>query len=184
MRDLATGRRRAIVSLDPVRAGSFDLAFSPDGSRLALRGDGQPGGTMPVSVWRLATGEKEKVFAGRRSFQFMSFARDGQSLFLGGDHDVSVWRMQPAVEFDAFANHGAEAWAVAFSPDGATVASGGDDKGLRLWDPATGRERVAPMRHAATVSTLAFRPDGRVIAAGCLGPAGQSPALGRRHRPR
>ena len=168
-RDLATGRKREIVSLDPVRAGSFDLAFSPDGSRLALRGEGQPGGTLPVSVWRLATGEKEKVFEGRRSFQFMSFARDGRSLFLGGDHDVSVWRMQRVVAFDAFANHGAEAWAVAFSPDGATVASGGDDKGLRLWDPSTGRERVAPMRHATMVSTLAFRPDGRVIAAGCIG---------------
>ena len=50
---------------------------------------------MPAAVWQLATGVREKVFAGRRTFQYMAFARDGESLFLGGDHDVSLWRMQP-----------------------------------------------------------------------------------------
>lgn len=167
-RDLATGRARTIVSFDPVRTGSFDFAFSPDGMRLALRGDGHPGGLLPASVWRLSTGAREKVFPGRRTFQFMAFSRDGRSLFLGGDHELSSWPIDPPEEFDAFANHRAEAWAVGFAPDGGAVASGGDDRMLRIWDPATGRERVAPMAHAATVSALAFRPDGRAIASACL----------------
>ncbi len=168
VRDLATGRRRAIASLDPARIGTFNLSFSPDGSRLALYGYGQPGGTMPTAIWRVATGSREKVFPGRRTFQYMSFAADGASVYLGGDHDLSIWRPDPADDISSFANHQGEVWTVAFSPDGETVASGGSDDTLRLWDPATGRERIALRGHTATVSTLAFRPDGLAIASGSL----------------
>jgi eukaryotic-like serine/threonine-protein kinase len=168
LRDLQTGRQRVIVSLDPVRVGSFNLTFSPDGSQLALYGSGQPGGMVPTSLYEVATGTPQRNFPGRRTFQYMSFAPDGKSLFLGGDHDLSIWRLQPAQEFDTFVDHHAEVWAAAFSPDGRTVASGGDDDTLRLWEPETGRERASVTAHKATVSSLAFRPDGRVIASGSL----------------
>jgi WD40 repeat protein/serine/threonine protein kinase len=167
-RDLATGRRQPLCSLNAGCLGSFDLTFSPDGRRLALHGYAQPGGTIPTAVWRLATGAREAIFPGRHSFQYLAFARDGQRLFLGGDHDVSVWRIQPSLEFDAFPGHRREAWAVAVAPDGRSVASGGDDDTLRIWDPSSGRERTPPMRHPATVSAVAYRPDGRVLATGCF----------------
>jgi len=62
--------------------GDFSFTFSPDSSRLALFGEGQPGGMIPTAIYRLATGLKEKVFPGRRTFQYMSFAPDGKSLYL------------------------------------------------------------------------------------------------------
>jgi WD40 repeat protein len=166
--ELATGRERALVSLDPARVGAFNVAFSPDGCRLALDGYGLPGGALPAAVWRVATGSKEKVFPGRRTAQLLAFAADGRSLFLGGGHDLSVWRPEPAADFEAFTGHNDEVWAVAFSPDGKTVASGGDDEALRLWDPSTGRERAVLWGHAATVSAVAFRPDGHLIASAGL----------------
>jgi WD40 repeat protein len=168
LHDLATGRSRVLVALDPARVGTFNLAFSPDGSRLALHGGGRPGGAMPAAIWRVATGSSEKTFPGRRTFQYISFAADNTSLYLGGDHDLSIWRPYPASEFDTFANHQDEVWAVALAPDGATAASGGSDNTLRLWDPATGREIAVLAGHRATVAALAYRPDGLAIVSGVL----------------
>lgn len=53
--------------------------------------------------------------------------------------------------------------AVAFSPDGKLIASGGRDKTVRLWDAASFHAVGDPMRHDDQVTSLAFTPDGRRI---------------------
>ena len=52
-------------------------------------------------------------------------------------------------------------YAVAFSPDGRYLASGGLDRTLRLWDRATGNEIRPFYGHEGFVRGLAFSPDGR-----------------------
>jgi WD40 repeat protein len=60
----------------------------------------------------------------------------------------------------------APVYALAFSPDGRTLAAAGADGNIRLWDVATQQEIGAPMTAgSAPVYALAFSPDGRTLAA-------------------
>src|SRR5262249_37094711 len=64
----------------------------------------------------------------------------------------------------ALTGHTATVDAVAFSPDGRTVASGSVDHSVRLWETATGQEVRCFEGHAEDVKGVAFAPNGRVLA--------------------
>jgi WD40 repeat protein len=61
--------------------------------------------------------------------------------------------------------HKGRVTALAYSPDGTTLVTGGDDRKVRLWG-LEGSERLVLKGHPATVYAAAFSPDGSLLATG------------------
>jgi len=57
---------------------------------------------------------------------------------------------------------------MAFSPDGKTVAAGGRDRVVRLWDVESGKPLDELKGHPGTLRALTFSPDGKLLASGDL----------------
>ncbi len=58
---------------------------------------------------------------------------------------------------------------IAYSPDGRFIASGGEDKMVKIWDVATARELRTLTGHINDVTSVAFSPNGELVAGGSLG---------------
>jgi WD40 repeat protein/serine/threonine protein kinase len=84
----------------------------------------------------------------------------------------------PVLKLEAFNVRAAPCDAVAWSPDGKLIASGAQDRVVRLWDAATGAQVRALPGHSRTVSVLAFSRDSKRLASASGGINRQAPMFG------
>jgi WD40 repeat protein/class 3 adenylate cyclase/tRNA A-37 threonylcarbamoyl transferase component Bud32 len=76
------------------------------------------------------------------------------------------WQRQIHLELRTLRGHGAAVCGVAFSPDGTRVVTCSFDKTAKVWDPATGKERLTLSGHSSRVTAVAFSPGGDRIVTG------------------
>lgn len=99
----------------------------------------------------------------------LSFSKDGAMLFVAAG-EAGISGVAYAVQVSdgsivkKFEGHRDALHALALSPDGKTLATGGYDQKIRLWEIASGKESHLLAGHNGSINGLAFRPDGKVLA--------------------
>jgi WD40 repeat protein/serine/threonine protein kinase len=69
-------------------------------------------------------------------------------------------------ELLTFEGHAGFVTSVAYSPDGYRLATGSEDKTIRIWDATTGAVMHLLQGHAEAVRSLKYSPDGQCVASG------------------
>jgi WD40 repeat protein len=83
---------------------------------------------------------------------------------VGSDGVGRVYDLATRREVLTLSGHNGPVGAVAVSPDGETIATGGADGTAKLWDADTGQEILTLTGHTKAVYSVAFSPDGRLLA--------------------
>jgi WD40 repeat protein len=149
----------------------FALAYSPDGTRIATGSS-----TGEIRIWDATSGETLRAIDGHISrTTSLAFSPDGlilasassdltELIGVASGPPVKLWNMPSGTLAGTLSGHAGRVTAIAFSPDGAQLATGGwDDMTLRIWDVATQTE-VRATYVDDWITDLAFSPDGAVLA--------------------
>src|SRR5262249_44576971 len=133
-------------------------AFSPDNRLLAC--GGVFGG---LTVRDASTGYSPQKLGWTGDVFCVDFSRDGRLFAASGITQVKVWNTNGFKELWSLAQPAA-VLNLRFSPDGRRLATGGNDRIVRLWDMETGKEVFNFPGHHTRVSCVDFSPDGRLLA--------------------
>jgi WD40 repeat protein len=100
------------------------------------------------------------------------FPRDPRLVVLGGKegnlraYGMSAKANESGKEIGSFKGHSGTIRCIACTADGKTMVSGSDDKTVRVWDVASGKQ-LQRFSHPSMVTHLVITPDGRYIVSAC-----------------
>ncbi len=161
----ALGDRKPRLLRRGAIAGAAVLSFSADGRTLAsLTQNG------PVQFWDAATGEAAPLaIAEARQWTCLAFSPAGGLLAAANarEFEIVLYDLSTGRRRQTLTGHKAPILCMAFTADGKTLATGGMDQTVKLWDVETGREKIGGfLGHVDAVTTVAIHPDGKTVATG------------------
>ncbi|MDE2832798.1 MAG: hypothetical protein OXN20_21985 [Gemmatimonadota bacterium] len=118
--------------------------------------------------WHLPDGAIARLGKGSisGSDRAVAFSPDGQRFAVASDIGVWLYDMATSRELALLTRHTDRVNVVAFSPDGAKLASGSYDRTVKVWDVATGETITTLEGHTSWINSVAFSPDGTKLASG------------------
>ncbi|AKJ10465.1 WD40 repeat-containing protein [Streptomyces incarnatus] len=155
----ATGAHVATITehFGRVRA----IAFRSDGTVLATGCDDRK-----VRIWDVAERRITAVLDGHTDRVYaVAFAPDGS--WLAGaswDGTAVIWKEGEVAH--RLTGHTGKLWTAAVHPLRPLLATAGDDRTVRLWNPDTGEETAVLTGHTGRILAVAFSPDGSLLASG------------------
>ena len=170
---LAYGNNEGTLTLWDVGAGSSlgqtlegdatTLTFSPDGKRVAFGTNDRK-----IMIWDISAGKLISQFP-EANVDHTALSPDGRTLAIVSGTTIKLLDVTTGIIDHSLEGHTQVVTALAFSPDGKTLASGSNDTTIILWDVKTGNKGQPLEGHTQPVTTIVFSPDGEKFASGSCG---------------
>jgi WD40 repeat protein len=143
------------------------VAFSPDGSRLAVASDA----TNDAKIFDALTGTELVTLTGHTNSNWgVDFNSDGTRLVTAGrDGTARLWDAATGRMLKTFAGHTSTIVGVHFSPDDSRIATSSADGTVRVWDISTGEQLLEVEGFTGGAE---FTPDGKRLVLPALTNAG------------
>lgn len=149
------------------------VAWSPDGSRIAIGYEGEKRDTELVHIVLSQSGERVYAFDSSAGFwrsqdekaiYAIAWSPDGSKLAWGGSESkVDVLDVRARRLLATYKGHNSTVYALAWSPDGRQIASTGADDAVHIWDALSGRNAATYFKHSSVVTGVAWSLNGQRI---------------------